>query len=146
MPRTIETKVGARNREASATSVQWLGEDDNGEVVAISIADFFEPLLDQDGDFYATMVAKGLGLDEGTDYRLMDSDGNQTTLKSGPEKVRREIVTHLARELNVPTSVKLPDGGANVAANSRNWVAFRPRMDTPFVDDAARIEYIAKNE
>ena len=140
MPKVLDTKVGTRNREASASSVEWLID---GEVTSQTL--MFDMLLDTEGEFYSHLVSKGLLLEDGEDYRILDSDGNETTLKSAPEKVRRLIVVEIAERLNCPTSVKVPDGGGNVAAASRNWVSFRPRIDSLFVDEAARTEYIEKN-
>lgn len=141
MPKVAEVKVGTRNRERTATQVEFLidGEPSNN-------GEFWDLLLDQDGDFYGPMVQKGLVLEEGTDYRILDSDGKEQTLKSAPEKVRSLILVEVAERLNVPTTVKVPETGSHIAANSRNWVGFRPRMDTPFEDDAARNEYIAKQQ
>jgi hypothetical protein len=124
-------KVGRRNREKSASTVELLFD--------------WDTLLDPEGDFYAGMTSKGITLEHGEDYLILDSDGNPITLKSGPEKVRRLIVIELAERLNVPTSVKVPDTGASVASDARDWVSFRPRMATPFADDKARAEYIEKN-
>ena len=131
MPRIAEVKVGSRNREKTASVVELLFD--------------WSELLDTDGDFYTPMIQKGITLEEGEDYRILDSDGNVIALKSGPEKVRSLIVCELADRLNVSTSVKVPLGGASVAIGARNWVAFRPRMDAPFETSEARNEYIEKN-
>ena len=131
MPTIATTKVGSRNREKSASIVEFLFD--------------WDELLDQEGDFYSPMIAKGITLEEGEDYIISSPTGETLTLKSGPEKVRRLIVVELAERLNVPTSVKVPDSGAHIAASARNWVSFRPRMDTPFADENALVEYIEKN-
>ena len=131
MPRIAEDMVGGRNREKSASRVEILFD--------------WSDLLDEAGDFYTPMIRKGITLKEGEDYEILDSDGNTVQLKSAPEKVRRVIVCELAERLNVPTSVKVPETGAHVGEGTRNWVSFRPRMNTPFTDDEARNEYIEKN-
>jgi hypothetical protein len=131
MPKIAEVKVGSRNREKSAATVELLFD--------------WDTLLDPEGDFYRPMISKGLLLEEGEDYRILDAEGSVITLKSGPEKVRKLIVTELAHRLNVPTSVKVPETGAQVASNARDWVSFRPRIDSQFATDEAKTEYIEKN-
>ena len=145
MPKVMTVKVGSRNRDKSAATVAWLIEDANGDQVHSTIGEFFAPLLDTDGDFYHPMIKQGLELTEGDDYVIVDSDGAVSTMKSAPEKVRKAINVFIAETLNVPTSVKVPDTGANVSATSRNWIAFRPRVDMPFSDETARDEYIERN-
>jgi len=128
MPRASATKIGSRNREKSANTIELLFD--------------WADILDPNGDFYDTMVSKGLELEEGEDYRVLDPSGEVTAMKSAPEKVRTVLREFFATELNVPTTVKVPDTGASTSAASRNWIAFRPRLDTPFEDDAARDEYL----
>jgi hypothetical protein len=126
-----EVKVGTRNREKTASQVELLFT--------------WEDLLDKDGPYYGPMVSKGITLEEGEDYRILDSDGAEVTLRSAPEKVRRLIVVEMAHRLNVPTSVKVPENKASIATADRNWVSFRPRIDMPFANEAARAEYVEKN-
>jgi hypothetical protein len=132
MPRIATTKVGSRNRERSAHIVE--------------LAFSWDELLDKEGEYFAPMTKLGLTLEEGEDYRILDSDGNTASLKSGPEKVRRVIVCELAEKLNVPTSVKVPENGSHISASDRDWVSFRPRINTPFASMEARDEYIEKND
>lgn len=127
----IERKVGTRIHD-NAKKIEWL-------------FDWDELLTDENGEYYDTMLAKGLRLDLGKDYNIVDSTGNPTTLKTGSEKARKELVVTIAETLNVPTSVTLPPNGQDVSVESRSWVAFRPRVDTPFRDEAAKTEYITKN-
>lgn len=131
MPKLAKTKVEARKRGRSALVVELLFD--------------WDELLDEDGDFFAPMITKGITLEEGEDYRVLDRDGNVSSLKSAPEKMRRIIVCELAERLNAPTSVKVPDNGKNVSASDRDWVSFRPRTNTPFASSERRDEYIKKN-
>ena len=130
MPRTVERKVGSRSRTRGAHSVEFLFD--------------WDELLDEDGEFYSPMIAKGLELLEGEDYRVLNPEGSVAHLKSAPEKVRELINVEIAQRLNVPTSVKVPETGAGVATSSRNWVQFRPRIEQPFESIEALNEYIAK--
>ena len=131
MPTISQTKVGTRNREKSA-SVIVFGFD-------------WAELLDENGDFYSPMVTSGLKLENGEDYEVHDADGIVVTMKSSAEKVGRLIKVEVATRLNMPTSVRLPKTGQQVSANDRQWVEFRPRVDTPFESNDARNEYIVKN-
>ena len=126
MPRIAETKVGSRNREKSASVVDFLFD--------------WDELLDTEGDYFAPMVKTGLILEEGEDYQILDSDGNTKVLKTGHNKVGKRIAAELAKSLNVRTSVRVPKKD-----EPGGWVSFRPRMDTPFSDEQARDEYIEKN-
>ena len=130
MPRTVERKVGARNRTRGSHSIEFLFD--------------WDEILEEDGEFYLAMIQKGLELLEGEDYRVLNPEGSVTHLKSAPEKVRELINIELAQRLNVPTSVKVPETGAGVATSSRNWVQFRPRVEQPFESIEALNEYIAK--
>jgi hypothetical protein len=132
MPKPATTKVGSRNRERSAHIVELMFS--------------WDELLDEEGEYFAPMTKLGLTLEEGEDYQILDSDGNTASLKSGPEKLRRVIVCELATRLNVPTSVKVPENGSHISASDRDWVSFRPRINTPFASVEARDEYIEKND
>lgn len=131
MPKIATIKVGTRNRSKSASRVDFLFD--------------WAELFDAEGDFYAPMISKGIVLTEGEDYRITDAEGNVISLKSGPEKVRREIIRQVVDNLNCPVSVKVPETGQNVSTSERNWVMFRPRVDVPFTSDEARNEYLEKN-
>lgn len=128
MPKLVTEKVGSRNREKSANTIELLFD--------------MAEILDPSGDFYDTLVSKGLELEEGEDYNVLNPDGEIVHMKSAPEKVRSVLREFFANELNVPTTVKVPPTGASQSASSRNWIRFRPRLDTPFTDDAARDEYL----
>jgi len=128
MPKLVEDKVGSRNREKSANTIELLFE--------------WEDILNPDGDFYDTLMNKGLELEEGEDYNVLTPDGEITHMKSAPEKVRNVLREFFANELNVPTTVKVPPTGASQSASSRNWIRFRPRLDTPFESPEAKDEYL----
>lgn len=131
MPKIATIKVGTRNRAKSASRVEFLFD--------------WAELFDTDGDYYQPMVSKGIVLTEGEDYIITDADGNPISLKSGPEKVRREVIRHVVDNLNCPVSVKVPETGQNVSTADRKWVMFRPRIDVPFTSENARAEYLDKN-
>ncbi len=128
MPKLVTEKVGSRNREKSANTIELLFE--------------FSDILNPDGDFYDTLISKGLELEEGEDYNVLNPDGEVVHMKSAPEKVRNVLREFFANELNVPTTVKVPPTGASQSASSRSWIRFRPRLDTPFETPEARAEYL----
>ena len=126
MPKLVEKMVGGRNREKSANAIELLFE--------------WPDILNPDGEFYDTLINKGLELEEGEDYNVLKPNGEVTHMKSAPEKVRTLLREFFANELNVPTTVSLPPTGASQSAGSRSWIRFRPRLDTPFESDEARDE------
>lgn len=124
MPKLVETKVGSRGFGDGA-SVEWLIT--------------FDDLLD--GEYLTQAISKGLRLEAGEDFRVVNANGEDTELKTAAEKAAKELKLAVAERLNRPTTVRLPKTGADVDAADRQWLEFRPRDQ--FADEDAKRDYIA---
>lgn len=125
MPKLVETKVGSRPGRGDGSTIEWLVT--------------FDELLN--GQFLTQAISKGLRLEVGEDFRVVDNDGNDVVIKTAAEKVARELKLAVAERLNRPTTIRVPKTGSEIAATDRQWIEFRPR--DKFETDTERDEYVA---
>ena len=124
MPKLVETKVGSREGREGST-IEWLID--------------FDELLN--GQYLTQAISKGLRLENGEDFAVVDSDGNPVTVKTTPEKVAKELKLEIAERLNRPTTVRVPKTGKDIDAKARQWVEFRPRAE--FANEDEKADYIS---